>query len=140
MYTTLQDLTRRYGEDMILHLTDRSDPPAGVIDAQIVDGAIADTAAVIDGYVGAKYALPFGTVPEQIPPLALAIAIYKLHVFDTDAKIKDEYESAIRALREISQGTIRLNAEGVAAEQTGTSGARVTDRPRPMTHDNLRGY
>ena len=48
---TLDMLTARYGERLLLQLTDRATPPAGAVDSAIVDAALGDTDAVIDGCV-----------------------------------------------------------------------------------------
>ena len=53
-YATLDQLTDRYTERLLRQLTDRAAPPAGAIDAEVVDRALADTDAVIDGYLAGR--------------------------------------------------------------------------------------
>ena len=137
-YNDLAKLTARFGEDLLLQLADRDG--SGAVDAGVVDGAIADTDAVIDGYLAGRYKLPLASTPPMLADLAAAITIYKLHTYSPDDKIAEDYKDAMRALREIASGTIRLPAEGVEPEGTGASGVRVTDRERPMTEDNMKGF
>ncbi len=139
-YATLAHLTDRYGAETIERLTDRADPPAGAIDEDVVDRALADTDGVIDGYLRARYVTPLAEVPPQITDIALALAIYKLHRWEPDPKIRRDHEDALRSLREIASGTIRLTAVTLAPAETGGTGAMVTDRERPFTADNLKGF
>jgi len=139
-YATLQQLTDRYGERMLINLTDRGDVATDTIDTDAVDRAIADTQAVIDGYLAGRYALPLESVPDLVADLAQAIAIYKLHVVATDPKIETDYKDAIKALEKIASGMITLEVAGVEPAGSGSSGVQVTDRDRPMTADNLKGF
>jgi len=137
-YTDLAKLTARFGDELLLQLADRDG--SGMVDAGVVDGAIADTDAVIDGYLTGRYRLPLATTPPLLADLAAAITIYKLHTYEPDKKIAEDHKDAMRGLREIAAGTIRLPAEGVEPEGTGGSGVRTNDRERPFTEDNLKGF
>lgn len=139
-YATLAGLTDRYGADMILRLTDRNDPPLGYPDQAVVQRALVDTDAMIDGYLRSRYRTPLREVPPQIADLALSIAIYKLHRWSPETKIKDDYDAAVKTLREIAAGVVVLTVEGAIPEVTGGTGARITDRERPLTAENLKGY
>lgn len=139
-YTTLAQLSARYGGQLLLQVTDRADPPAGEIDASLVAQVLADTDAAIDGYLAGRYVLPLSTVPPQLPPIAQAIAIYKLHVFEPEKKIADEYAGAIADLVRIAKGTIRLAAAGVEPTGADASGVMTIDRDRDFTPENLTGF
>ena len=139
-YATQQGLIDRFGEATIRELTDRGDPPAGAIDADVVARALTDTDAVIDGYLRTRYQTPLAEVPPQIADIAFTIAVYKLHRWEPDAKIARDYADAQRALREIADGKIRLTATLIAPTETGGTGARLTDRARPFTADNMTGF
>lgn len=139
-YATLEELTDRFTERLLLQLTDRSFPPAGVVDQDVVDRALADTDAVIDGYLAGKYRLPLSQVPPLVVDLAQVIAIYKLHPFDPDPKITKDYEHALKTLLQIAQGTVKLPAAGVEPAATSGSGVLTNDRARPFTEENLKGF
>ncbi|WP_082705051.1 phage protein Gp36 family protein [Tritonibacter horizontis] len=49
-YTTVEDLSDRYGEGLPISLTDRAETPTGAIVQDTADQAIADADALIDGY------------------------------------------------------------------------------------------
>lgn len=139
-YTTLADLTARFGDRMIVALTDRGGMATGAIDTTVVDKAIAEADAVIDGYLARRYAIPVSPLPPLLGDLALAIVIWKLHLGAPDPKVEADYKEALRTLRDISAGVITLSAAGVTAPEQGASGVQVTDRERPFTADNLKGF
>ncbi len=139
-YATQQQLTARYGERLLLQVADRDDPPAGAIDAAIVAQALADTDAVIDGYLAARYQLPLASVPPQLPPIAQSIAIYKLHVYEPEKKIADEYQAAIADLVRIANGVIRLAVAGIEPTSSGASGVETIDRERDFTPEKMTGF
>lgn len=139
-YASLAILTDRYGEQTLVSVTDRGDVPTGLIDIATVERALTDTDAVIDGYLADRYTLPMASTPPLIADLAQAIAIYKLHVYTPNDKIVEDYKNALRQLEQIGKGVIRLSVEGVTAAETGGSGARMTDRERPFTAANLKGF
>mgnify|MGYP002078937080 CR=1 FL=1 len=139
-YTNLASLTARYGADLLTRATDRGDVPTGQIDTDVVAKACDDATALIDGYLSGRYALPLVEVPPLIAALAEDVAIYRLHPYEPDPKIKADYEAALRALRDVAAGTIRLPVAGVEPASAGTSGAEFTDRERPMTEATMKGF
>ncbi|MBN8955725.1 MAG: DUF1320 domain-containing protein [Rhizobiales bacterium] len=139
-YCTLAQLTDRYDERMLVELTDRASPPTGEIDTSVVDRALADTDATIDGYLAGRYQLPLAETPALLADLAQAIAIYKLHSRVADTKIEADYQQALKMLRDIASGVVRLNVAGVEPTGSGASGVQTNDRCREITPDNMKGF
>lgn len=139
-YATQQQLIDRFGEPILIRLTDRAELATETIDATVVDRALADTDAIIDGYLASRYALPLASTPALVLDLALAIAIYKLHIYRPDEKIEADYKDALSTLTLIAKGVVKLDLAGVEPETTGADGAQVTDRERPFTEDNMKGF
>ena len=139
-YVTQPQLTDRYGEAMLIALTDRGPVPLGVVDTAMMARALADTDAMIDGYLARRYALPLTVSQPMLVDIGGAIAIWKLHTYAPDPKIEADYKDAMRVLRDIAAGTITLSAAGVEALATGTTGAQMTDRERPFTEENMKGF
>ena len=137
-YVTLSQLTDRFGEQMLIALTDRGADALGVVDTDVINRALAETDALIDGYLSGRYALPLSTTETLLVGVAGAIAIYTLHRYEAPEKIAADYKMAIRTLEQLSNGTIKLTAAGVEAPSTGTTGVQITDRERPFTEDNLK--
>ena len=142
-YATLSQLSDRYGAAMLVGLTDRAPIATGLVDAAVVDRALADTDAVIDAALSARYDLAAIAleVPALLVDLALSIAIWKLHRHQPDDKIEADYKEAMRQLAMIGDGRLRLPLPGGSeAAGTGGTGARLTDRERPFTEANLKGF
>lgn len=140
-YTTKAELIERFGEAMLIGLTDRADIPTGAIDDTVLNRAISDAAAIIDGYLKPRYQLPLTETDDLISKLAADIAIYSLHTGGASEKVEADYEKALKTLKAISEGTVQLaNAQGVSPEGSGGSGAQITDRERPMTEGNMKGF
>lgn len=139
-YASQQLLVDRYGERLLLQVADRVDPPAGSIDASIVGRALSDTDAMIDGYLAGRYVLPLETTPPLLIDLATQIAIYKLHIYEPDKKIADDYRDAISTLTKISTGTVKLPVAGVEPAGAGSAGVVAIDRERDFTPENMKGW
>lgn len=140
-YATLANLTDRFGADMLIGLTDRAQPASGQIGVPTVERALKDADAMIDGYIAGRYALPLNEVPPQIIDIAQMLAIWKLHTYKPDEKIEIDYREALKSLRDISDGKITLNLPSNATPTTvDGGGAQLTDRERPLTAANLKGY
>jgi phage gp36-like protein len=139
-YVTLTQLKDRFGEQMLIALTDRGADALGVVDEDVVDRAIAEAEALIDGYLARRYALPLSVAQPMLVGVAGALVIYGLHIYEAPEKVAKDYNDAIKTLTAISQGTITLNAAGVEAPSTGTTGVQITDRERPFTEDNMTGF
>ncbi|MBL4751460.1 MAG: DUF1320 domain-containing protein [Amylibacter sp.] len=139
-YASLAQMTERFGERMLIALTDRADVATGLVDVSVVDQALADADAVINGYLAGRYTLPLAQTPDLLTDLAQTLAIWKLHTSEPDPKIEADYKEAMRSLRDISTGTIRLDVAGVEPAGTGSSGVRITDRARPLSADKMGGF
>lgn len=139
-YATEQQLIDRYGEMTLVALTDRGAVATGGVDAATVGRALADADAMIDGYLAAKYALPLAEVPPLLADLAQAIAFWKLHISEPDAKARTDYETALRVLKDVAAGTVRIPAGGIEPTVSGASGVIATDRERPFTEETMKGF
>jgi phage gp36-like protein len=138
-YTTQQQLVDRYGAAMLTDLTERGDPPLAEIDADVVARAIADTDALIDGYLAGRYQLPLASVPPLLSDLGQAIAVYKLHRNTASDKVQRDYDGALKSLRDIAAGVIRLNVAGI--EPAGSASNQVQmSGPARLTREDLEGF
>lgn len=144
-YATLDDLLKLASETRLIDLTDRAVPPAGTVDVGVVDQALADTAALIDGYLDVRYALPLAPVPAALRRHAAVIAYYLLHVEHVPDKIATDYKDALRWLEQVAAGRIGLSSSG--AGEAGGAGSPATEPtvrleapPRVFSRTSLRGW
>ena len=140
MYATVQQMTDRFGANLLVALTDRAAVATGLIDSAIVEKALNDASEVIDGYLASKYVLPLATTPGIVADLCQSIAIYKLHITQPDEKIVRDHQDGLKALRDIADGRLRVPVAGLDPTVTGGSGVQIVDRERPFTEDNMTGF
>ena len=140
-YCTQSQLVERFGEAMLVALTDRADVPTGAVSAAVVTRGIAEADAMIDGYLGGRYALPLAATPALIANLSQVITLWILHLSEPEAKVKADHDAAMRSLRDIAQGVIRIpDAAGIEPVSSGASGVQIVDRERPFTEGNMKGF
>ncbi len=123
-YATQPGLIQRYGEQMLVALTDRADTPTARSTPTWCPrpgrGRRADRRLS-----GGPLQPALAATPPLLVPLAEVIAIYSLHITEPEAKVKADYEAAIKRLAEISKGTIQLkDAAGIEPPAPGTAGCR----------------
>ena len=139
-YCTLQDLTDRYSQRMLVDISDRGDEATGDVDTALIGRAIADADALIDGYLKVRYALPLAAVPRLVTDLSLRIAIYYAHGHVAAEKIAADYKEAIRTLQEISRGVVQLDVDGLEPAESGGVEVRTNAEERVFTANTMRGY
>lgn len=111
-YATLTDMVSRFGEEQMVQLTDRSG--SGVIDATVMDRAIGDACAVVDGYLAGRYPVPLVPAPAILVGYACDLARYNLF---PDANLDDvntvriRQRDAIKFLELVGQGKLSLGLQ-----------------------------
>ncbi len=129
-YATSQQFIDRIGEPETIQLTNLDDPAATTVNTVPLEAALADASAVIDGYCGGRYQLPLVPLPVIVTRYCVAIARQYLDRIKTREDVRQEYEDAIAALKDISSGKMSIGATalGTAADEeligTDVSGAR----------------
>jgi phage gp36-like protein len=132
-YCAQSDLLNQLDEDILIQLTDDAD--AGAIDADIVTRAIADADAEIDSYCGARYEVPFASVPVMVRKISVDIAIYNLYVRrkGVPEDRENRYKDAIRFLRDVSAGKATLGADAPAEDDDSGPEATTVKSDRVFT-------
>lgn len=139
-YCTLANLTDHFGQQMLIDLTDRAAVPTNAVVTAVVDRALTDTDALIDGYIKVRYTLPMAETPAIITDLAQQISIYKLHVSVVSDKIKSDYVDALKRLAQISNGTIRLDVAGAEPESASNNSIQTNNPERPFTNETMKAW
>lgn len=126
-YATRTDLEKRYDADEIAQRE-------SVLAAGAVDRALADADGEINSYIAGRYAVPLSPVPDNIPRLASAIARYNLLGDAATERARDDYNDAIRLLKDIQAGRAQLDsaaplpASAPSARVEITTGDRIFSR------------
>lgn len=116
-YCTADQLIDRFGADELLQLTDRDQN--GFIDDQAVSAAISDASALIDGYLGGRYALPLSVVPTVLAKICADIARYNLYDNAVPEVVEKHNTAAMAFLKSVGKGEVRLGLSD--SEETATS-------------------
>lgn len=133
-YATQADMQTALGDDELIQLTDRADPPVGAIDATVLTRALEAADGEIDSYLAARYSLPLASTPVILRDCAVDIARYRLHDRGLPDLVKDAYKDRIAWLRDVAKGTASLgiNTDTLSPASAGlpemTSGGRVFAR------------
>lgn len=131
-YATQQDLVDRFGAEELIQLTDRAN--TGAIDATVLDQAIADASAEIDGYLGGRYTLPLSHVPLVLSRICADLVRYYLYGDAPLDQVRQRYEDAVAFLKSVARGqmTLGVATDGKAAAPSDNaemqSGGRVFSR------------
>lgn len=108
-YAVREDLAQRYGADEITQRESALDPGAlGVI--------LADTNALIDGYLAGGYTLPLVPVPIKLTQVACAIARYYLLGEAVMQRARDDFTDAVSWLKDVQNGVVVLQASAPVTE------------------------
>jgi phage gp36-like protein len=122
MYATRDDMIKRFGEEEIILLTDQ-DANAGVIDDGVLNQALADASAEVDGYLGGRYTLPLPSAPAVLVRICCDIARYLLHDEHAPERIEKRYDDSVKFLKSLAKGEIGLGIpdEGDASPSNNTA-------------------
>ncbi|MDO0944655.1 gp436 family protein [Chromohalobacter israelensis] len=105
-YVDQQALIERFGTDELEAIA--ADGQGGV-DADTVQRACSDAEAEIDARLnGAGYTTPLAPVPASIAAHAADIARYRLYDDQVSEAVSKRYDDAIRFLRSVARGEIKL--------------------------------
>ena len=141
MYATRDMMVERFGEDELTELTDR-DGSAGAIVDEVLNTALADATADIDGYLGGRYPLPLAVVPKMLNRHACDLARYYLYDnrLDKDHPAARRYAAAIRLLEQVAAGRVQLglNDQGEALETHDQ--AEMQSQPTVFGRDQSKGF
>ncbi|RFB91768.1 hypothetical protein B5K08_15840 [Rhizobium leguminosarum bv. trifolii] len=143
MYATVSDMIARFGETQIIRLSRPEDRTAETVDETKVNTAIADVSAVIDGYIRGRYFVPIAAPPAEIIRAACILARYDLaqgeHTDPSEEMAKGR-KDVISWLENIAKELVNLDVPAAApAGPAVNSGPRMSDRPRILSDDSLRG-
>lgn len=140
MYSIEQDIIDAITEDIVIQLTD--DDRTGNIDSAIVTAQIQRADNEIDGYVSVRYVTPLNPVPGIIENTSIDLAIYYLYMRRSEVvpeARKDAYTNAVKLLKSISKGDVKLGAEEPTEKSPGNGAAIVGGNERQFTRNKMRG-
>lgn len=139
MYANREDMVRAFGERECISLTDRD--YTGTINNDVLNGALEQASAEIDGYLCGRYPVPWADEPRVLVIRCCNIARYLLCGSDTQmtVEIRERYEDTIRYLEKIAGGKINLGRTASGDVVKSGTGAKVVSGGRVFGRDQTRG-
>src|SRR5687768_14705793 len=99
----------RFGEAELVELTNRAGGAA--IDDAVLNRALGDADAEINGHLAAKYTLPLAVVPAVLEPIACDIARFYLYEDRPTEQVAERYKMRVRFLEGVGKGTVNLGVD-----------------------------
>lgn len=120
MYATPDNMLSRFGEQDLTLLTEREDSVPGEINLALLEQALSDASAEIDGYIAGRYVLPLTTVPAVLERNCCDIARYFLYGDKAPEQVEKRYTAVVKFLTAVSKGDISLGLAdtGETADQS----------------------
>lgn len=137
-YATQEDMVERFGLQEIIQRTDRE--RSGMVDAAVLDRALIDADARIDGYLSGRYKTPLTTVPRLIVGISCDLARYFLYDDIATDGVKKRFDDAIKLLESISKGNISLGVDYGMNEAQPVHGVKYSAPGRVFNDSSLEGY
>lgn len=143
MYNAKADILGEVAERTLIQLTD--DEKLGTVNDDRITSALTRSAAMIDGYCGKRYEVPFDPslgFMDFIKSLDLDIAIYNL--FSRKENVpenrKDRYKNAEKTLVQIAEGKVTLGAADKKPEVFSSATPEVLSGGRTFSRNSLKGF
>lgn len=123
--------------DLELDREERLDP--------LIDVAIQDADAEIDGYLAKRYAVPLSPAPRVLNKLSKDIAVYNLfsrmgiNAESREKIIITRYEAAIKFLTLVAEGKVSLGTESEDPASAAAVGFTVDSNRRLFSRRQMKG-
>jgi phage gp36-like protein len=146
-YASSDDMIARYPNRDLVQLTNE-DPTQTEINTSVIDQALADASAEIDGYLDGRFALPLTDAPALLDRLACDVAMYRLQSLrplHDMADARKRYEDAIELLVRVARGEVTLGLTSDNLEPAeGHDEITLIKEPGPamriFSRSSMRGY
>lgn len=139
-YATQQNMIDRFGQQEMIELTDRATPRTDAIVTAVLDRALADADAEINGHLSAKFTLPLSPVPTVLERLACDMARFYLYDERVTEAVKDRYNNAIKFLKGVVSGQITIGVDAASASPAASGGPEYVAAEPVFSRDALSDY
>jgi phage gp36-like protein len=119
----------RYPNRDLVQLSNE-DPTQTTVNAGVLEQALGDASAEIDGYLESRFALPLSDPPAVLARLTCDIAMYRLQTLRPLHDLADarkRYEDAVELLVRVARGEVTLGLASDNAEPAAAAGSVVTE-------------
>lgn len=141
-YATQADVIARLsgGEEDLIRLTDRANPPLDMVDTAVLASADVDATATINSFISLKYPLPLASVPTTLVGWACDLIIFNLMRNRPTDDVRKARDEAMRCLREVRDGKASLGVDGTNTAPAESGGVFVHTGTPVFTAETLGDY
>lgn len=138
-YAARADMESRFKLEELIQLTDRA--RTGVLNESVLNQALSDAQAVIDGYLRTAGVLPLANVPPELVRVCCDLARFFLHGDRVTPVVQQRRDEAMSWLRDVAAGraSLVLDAAGNVAQPV-AGGVQYVSAGRVFSGSNLDGY
>ena len=134
-YCTQQNLIDRFGQPELIQLTNKADAAGTIINTTVLNAAIADADAEIDGYLAAY--VPLTIIPANLVRIACDIARYYLYDDLVTEQVRARYKDGIAYLMKVAEGKISIGPDvGGNTEETNQSTINIQSTSKVFARDS----
>ena len=141
-YATQADVIARLsgGEEDLIRLTDRADPPLEMVDVAVLASAQVDATATINSFVSVKYSLPLTPVPATLVGVECDLIIFNLMRGRPSEAVQKARDDAMRYLRDVSAGKASIGVDAGNTAPAESGGVFVHSGTPVFTPETLGDY
>ena len=103
-------MVTRFGEQELIQLTDRAEPPLQMIDSSVFNADALRADGYVNGYLRTRYALPLVTPPVEVVTAAENVTRYYLFGNGAPQYVKDGFDESVVWLKDVQAGKVLLDA------------------------------
>lgn len=139
LYASAEQMLARFGESELIALTDRDGAAGGIVTA-VLDTALSDASALIDGYLAGRYALPLATPPVALTRLCCDMARYGLYDDQANEQVSQRNSDAVRFLEKVSEGKISLGLSSEGSTTPSQDLPQMQSQGSVFARDKSKGF
>ncbi|PHM49351.1 gp436 family protein [Xenorhabdus miraniensis] len=147
-YATLGDMYARYSHEALHTLADSKIDDVHHLSAEelkstrerLIQIALNDAAATIDGYIDGRATLPLKTVPVVLVRIACVLARFALEEGAATEKATKDQEDAIRLLEKVAAGDVSLGLSKEAERPASGDVAIITSSGSVWSRQKSQGF
>lgn len=151
-YCTVEEVRKMLKDDMLnaiignQYIEDEQEREVRI--TPLIEEAILDADAEIDGYLNKRYSTPIIPVPKVAVKFSKDIAVYNLisrmgiEEGSREKTFKDRYDSAIKFLLEVSKGNVEIGLQGRdgGLMEQPAGDYRVKSNRRLFSRNTMKGW
>lgn len=138
-YATQADMVLAFGDEELIQLTDRAQPPVGAIDASVLARALSAADGLANNYLAVRYTVPLASVPAVLVEACCDIARYELArgpSLRATEEIEKRYNQRVAWLKDLSRGHATLGEAASSATPSTAGLPEMTSGGRIFAREN----